>query len=726
MKQVILDYRNGDIELVEVPAPALRPGGVLVRNVCSAVSVGTEKLMADLARKSLLGKARARPDLVRQVIAKARNEGILEAYRAAMARLDTPVPLGYSCAGHVLAVGQGVTAIREGDPVACFGSGYAAHAEVVWMPMNLCVAVPKGLDMASASLAGPGAIALHAVRLAEPTVGERVVVIGLGLLGLMAVQVLTAAGARVFGVDLSEQRLALARQLGADAAVLPGQGTAEQVQAWTRGRGADSVLVLASTDSAQPVELAAEVARDRAVVVVPGMVNLKLPRRTFYEKELRLVVSRSAGPGIYDTQYQEKGVDYPLSHVRWTAQRNMEEFLELVANGKVRLEPIITHRYSIDEALTAYDLVYKGGGHIGVVLSYPTSVEMTTRVRVGEEKRVVGEGKEKPSVGLVGAGLFAKTTLLPILKGMKDITRRSVATASGLSARHAAKKFGFQYCSSNYPELIEDADLDCVLIATRHHLHASMTVAALAKGKDVFLEKPLATTLEDLRQVAEAHRESKGRLMVGFNRRFSPFSVRARQALERRSGPLVLHCRVNAGSVPRESWVVDPVEGAGRVIGEVCHFVDLVQYLAGASPTQVYARTIQSKESASSEEENLAITLALEDGSVASITYVAMGDRAFPRERVEVFWESAVCAIDNFKSLTLVRSGKRSQMRRWNVDRGHRAELEAFFQMVRSGGPEPVPFEQYVKTTLTTFAIVESLKRGGPVEVDAAALGVPL
>ena len=683
MKQVVLDYKGGETRLVDVPTPVVRPGNLLVHNRCSAVSVGTEKLMIDLARKGLLGKARARPDLVKQVIAKARNEGVMEAYRAAKGRLDTPVPLGYSCAGRVAAVGEGVTGFQVGDPVACFGSGHASHAEVICIPQNLCVAIPAGVGDEEAAFVGPGAIALHAVRLAEPGLGSRIAVIGLGLLGQLAVQILAAAGARVFGVEPDPEKSALARELGADQAQAPGEETARRILEWSGGQGTDAVLVFAASDSSAPMDLAAEVARERAWVVVPGMVDLKLQRRLFYDKELRLVVSRSAGPGVYDVQYEEKGHDYPIPHVRWTARRNMQEFLDLLTRGKVRVEPLISHRFPIDDALEAYQTVSGDDAQrIGVLITYPEaepapaqqeSVQRQPRPR---ERRRVG-----PGVGLVGAGTFARTTLLPLLKGIGGIELRGVATASGLTARHVADKFGFAYAASDYEELLADPEVDALIIATRHHLHASMAAAALAAGKDVLVEKPLATTPGGLDQIVQAHVEGRARLMVGFNRRFAPFSVRARQALEERQSPAVVHIRINAEPVPPDSWVLDTVEGGGRIVGEVCHFVDLVQYLTGSRPVRVYAHPVGGQPSKPSDD-GVTATLRLEDGSVASILYVTVGDRAYPRERIEIFWEGKVCVIDNFRRLELVRRGKRRRHRLWNVDRGHRDELEAFFRMV--------------------------------------------
>lgn len=716
MKQVVQNYRTGELRVADVPAPVLRPEGVLVRNSRSIVSVGTEKLMMDLARKSLLGKALARPDLVKQVINKVRTDGLLEAYRQAVHRLDSPVPLGYSCAGTVIAVGNGVEGVEVGSRVACFGSGYASHAEVVFVPKNLYALVPDGVSFDEAAFAGVGAIALHSVRCSRAGLGERVVVIGLGLLGLIAVQLLKASGCRVCGVDLDPDKVRLAGELGADVTVVGTADVVPAVEAFTGGVGADAVIVLASSADSQPVELAAEVARDRARIVVPGMVKLDLPRKVFYEKELELVVSRSAGPGIYDPTYERKGVDYPLPYVRWTEQRNMQEFLHLVAAGKVRLGPLITHRFSIDEAERAYDLIQQGKEkYIAVLLTYPeTQAPPTPRV----ELRLPAARARADAVrlGVVGAGLFANTTLLPILKGMPGVVLRGIATASGFTGQHAGRKFGFEYCTTDYRQILEDPEIDCVLILTRHNLHARMVVDALRAGKHVFVEKPLALTTDELRQVVSAYESNPRILMVGFNRRFSPFTRRARELMSR-TGPLFIHCRVNAGPVPRDSWVVDAGEGGGRILGEVCHFVDLAQYLAGANPVRVYTVGLRDG-SGKVSAEDVSVTLNLADGSVAHIGYVACGDKAFSRERVEIFGGGSVCVIDDFRRLIHVSGGSRRTMRAMNVDRGHRAELEAFISAVSGKTPPPVSIGEYIATTVATIATQQALVRGEPVPVN--------
>jgi len=724
LKQVVQNYKTGELKLTEVPAPGVGPGGLLVSNVASAISVGTERQMIELARKSLLGKARARPDLVRQVMAMVKTEGLLETYRQAMNRLDSPVPLGYSCAGEVIEVGAGVEGFQIGDRVACAGHAFASHAEVVSVPQNLCVKIPDDVDFEAACFVMIGAIALHGVRAAGLNLGESVVIIGLGLLGQLASQLAKAAGCNTFAIDIDKARLDLALELGADAGCTTDEGDiVQRVMGFSGGIGADAALIFASTESSAPLELAAELVRAGGKVVVPGLVKLELPRRPFYEKEISLIVPRASGPGSYDLAYEIQGLDYPLQYVRWTERRNMEEFLNLVATGRVKVQPLISHRFKIEEAERAYGLItgQTTERHMGVVLDYPvTSEPPSRRIRVREQ---VQPGRKQTGLGFIGAGLFANATLLPIIRKTAGVALRGVATATGASGRHVADKFGFEYCTSDYREILADASVDAVVIATRHDLHAKLVTEALEAGKDVFVEKPLALDLAGLAAIVKARKECPGRLMVGFNRRFSPFSLQAKRWLGPSSGPTVVNCRVNAGFVPKDSWIQDPAEGGGRIIGEVCHFVDLIQYLTDSLPASVYAEALSGNLGAYQSEDNVVITMKMADGSVGSIVYAANGDKAYPRERVELFAGNSVCVIDNFKSLVFTRAGRRKKMSKSNVDRGHQAELGAFFTALREGRPLPVGFDEYVFTTLATFCAVESLRKGVPVRLDPSLAG---
>jgi len=748
MKQIVQNYKTGALQLTDVPTPArARQGQVLVRTMASLVSVGTEKSMLELARKSLLGKAMARPDLVRQVIAKAQAEGILEAWRQAMGRLDTPVPLGYSSAGVVIDVGPGVQGFAVGDRVACAGSGYAGHAEVVSVPANLCVKIPEGVDFESAAFVALGGIALEAVRMARVSLGETVVVIGLGLLGQIAVQLLNAAGCHVIGMDIHPRKAEMALQHGAEAVATDYSVLSALCRQRTGHQGADAVIILAATPSNEPLERAAELCRERGRIVAAGLVGLQIPRKPFYDKELELVVSRAWGPGLYDPHYTEKGLDYPLAYARWTARRNMEEFLAQLAKGAVRVDHLITHRFPFDRAPEAYELILEGKEpYIGVLLTYEREPDLSRTVVVKRNQRGQrgqesqrGQISSVPSVpsalsgplgvGLIGAGQFAAGTLLPILKGLKGLRFRGVATATGLSARHVADKFGFEYCTTDYHEILKDPEIALVFILTRHGAHAPLVAEALRAGKHVFVEKPLALNPEQLRELVRAYKGPEGLdgpsvssvpsgslLMVGFNRRFSPFAKWLKERFADIPEPLAVHCTVNAGPVPPDHWVHDPEQGGGRIIGEVCHFVDLIQYLTGSLPVRVYAETLTSR--GYKPSDNVVITLKMANGAIGSITYVAGGDKRYPRERVEVFGGGAVGVIENFKAATFIRGGRKMRIRNWlSVDRGHRGEVEALLSAIRAGGPAPVAFEEYVYTTLATFAIEESLRKGTPVRI---------
>jgi predicted dehydrogenase len=787
MKQVIQSYSSGELQLVETPVPQhVGRGDILVRTQCSLVSAGTEKAMIDVAKKSLLGKALARPDWVKRVIDKVKTDGLLEAWRQSQARLDTPMPLGYSSAGVVVDVGAGVTDFAVGDRVACSGSGYASHAEVTSVPRNLCVKIPpsptagavpplpilgegsgvrakSGVTFAEASFVALGGIALEAVRMARPEIGHRVAVIGLGLLGQLAVQLLKANGCQVLGIDLVEEKLDLARQLGADVAVNGGSDdVVAAARTFSEGYGVDSVIIMASTDSNQPLEQAAEICRERGRVVATGLVGLDIPRNPFYEKELDFVVSRAWGPGMYDPDYEERDVKYPLPYVRWTARRNMAAFLDLVAEGRVNLHPLITHRYPFDQALEAYGMILEGEEpYIGVVLEYDSikDSELRTkkiglRIKDSEVRAEDSEGKSLNSqfsilnsdvsdvgVGLIGAGLYARGTLLPALEKVKGVHRVGVATRSGLSGRHAGDKFGFDYCTTDYRELLADESVHAIFVLTRHGAHAHFVTEALRAGKAVFVEKPLALDEEELREVVRAALRAENSelrtkdsqfsilnsessilnsqfLMVGLNRRFAPTTQFVQKRLANGAGPLVAHCRCNAGYIPPDVWVHDPEQGGGRIIGEVCHFVDLLHALTGGLTEEVHVAAAGGAQA--DLRDNITVSLKLDNGSVGSIVYAAGGDKSFPREYVEVFGGGAVSVIENFKSARVTQLGRTARTGRFSlsVDRGHVNELEAFVRHLREGGSPPVPLRDYVATTLATFAMEASITRGEAVKVD--------
>ncbi len=702
MKQVIQNFRSGVLKVDDVPETICRNGGILVGNVSSLISAGTEKMAIDLAQKSLVGKAKERPDLVRQVIGKLRRDGLMATLQTVKAKLETPIALGYSCAGVVREVGKGAEEFRAGDRVACAGMNYASHAETIFVPKNLAVKIPDVVSFDEAAFVTLGAIALQGVRTAEAKLGDAVAVIGLGLLGQLTVQILKAAGCRVIGIDLEPGKVELARLHGADVAVLRGGDVETAVKQFSDNFGADAVIVTAAADTNDPIELAGIIARDRAVVAMVGAVRMDVPRKVYYEKELQLRLSRSYGPGRYDANYEERGVDYPVGYVRWTERRNMQEFLRLLATKAVRLDQLITHRFPIGRAEQAYDIVTgkTRENYLGILLTYgEASGAKVVELRAARKAAEV-------RLGVIGAGNFAKSVLLPRLAKMNGVSLVGLATATGRTAKAVGEQFGFAVCSTDYRQLLAREDINTVLIATRHNAHAAMTTEALRAGKMVFVEKPLAIDEDGLNKVVAAAGQSQGRVMVGFNRRFSSLSAELKWFLAG-TGPLAVTYRVNAGEIPKESWIQQD-EGGGRIVGEVCHFVDTLQFLTGADIEEVFAYQ------AASGADTLSIVLKFSDGSVGNINYFATGDRSFPKERIEVYGGGRVAVLDDFRQLEMWSEGKRKVTKRLAQDKGFDQELGAFAKAVRCGGEMPIAWRSLVMTTLATLRIEDALRSGKP------------
>jgi predicted dehydrogenase len=693
-------------------------------------------MVADFAKKSLLEKARNRPDLVRQVIDKARREGVLSTFESVRNRLDQPMALGYSSSGTVLAVGDDVLDFQVGDLVACAGGGYAAHAETVCVPKNLAAKLPLHVELESAAFATVGAIALQGIRLAEVKLGERVAVIGLGLLGQLTVQMLRAAGCRVVGMDIRDERAELALRLGAESVATSAQEFAALCAQVSSGDGVDAVLITADTKENQPVELAGDVARDKGIVVAVGAIGMSIPRKVYYEKELDFRISRSYGPGRYDPEYEEKGHDYPIGYVRWTENRNMQAFMQLVAEGKVVLAPLITHRFPIADAAKAYELITGKTGEpfLGVLIIYPDQPDVRQKIelqRTGEASSVtphdVRPAERGVAIGLLGAGNFATATLLPAMKRVDGVSFIGVCAATGLSARAVGDKFSFRFCTTDENEIFHNAEITTVVIATRHHLHARQVIAALNAGKHVFVEKPLCLNESELSAILQTYAShltshvSRPVLMVGYNRRFAPMARQLKTFLSEVYEPLIMHYRVNAGYIPPTHWVHDPAQGGGRVLGEVCHFVDFLTFLAGVPPVQVQAHALPNTGHYS--DDNVVVTIEFVNGSLGEIVYVANGDKAFAKERLEVFGGGSVAVLDDFRRLELVRDGRKQVSRSWlRQDKGHRDEWKAFTEAVRNGAPLPISFEDIVHSTLTTFAIAESLRTNMPIVVDKSGV----
>lgn len=715
MRQLIQSYKSGEMKVEDVPPPALRPGGVLVRTVRSLVSAGTEKMIVDLAQKSLLGKARARPDLVRKVIDTARKQGVANTLRKVQTKLDTPIPLGYSSAGIVVEVGDHVPELRVGERVACAGAGYANHADYSYVPRNLVARIPDGVDMDSACFATVGAIALQGVRQTAPTLGERVAVLGLGLIGQLTVQMLRANGCRVLGFDPNPSRAKLAEELGAHMAVSSDLETA--AERFSAGEGLDAVIVAASTPGNGPLVQAGEIARMHGRVVVVGLVGMEIPRSLYYRKELDVRMSMSYGPGRYDPDYEERGFDYPIGHVRWTEQRNLGAVLDLVADGGLRLAPLITHRFGIESALDAYGLISKGEEpYLGVLLQYGADDEAVRAPSPGIALSRRPLGKDAVGVGLVGAGSFGQSVILPALKKSGGSENVCIASAGGMTARRIGEQYGFRSATADAGEVIANPDVDAVFVLTRHDLHAPLVVQALEAGKHVFTEKPLALSHEELDGIRAAREGSAGDVMVGFNRRFAPLVREIRDFFAARTHPLTMHYRINAGFIPGDHWIHDPVEGGGRILGEGCHFIDLVHCLAGEPPEQVFAVSIAG-DTRYRADDNVSITLRFGDGSVATVLYTAVGDSRLPKEYLEVHGEGRSAILDDFRRLTLAGDRKTRNLKNANQDKGFDEEMRLFLEAVRSGGEMPIPFAELDATSRATLGVLESLRSGEPVKL---------
>lgn len=720
MRQIVQNYGTGELRLEEVPVPLCRPGGILVRTAYSLVSAGTERMKVDQARMNLLAKARARPDKVRQVLQSVRQVGVLETYQKVRERLDALTPLGYSMAGTVVEAGRGVDEFSVGDRVACAGERIACHAEFVYVPRNLCVPVPPTVDLKDAAFTTVGAIALQGVRQAGVTLGESVLVVGLGLVGLVAVQILKAAGCRVIGVDVVPHRLELARECGADLALLRDDpALAEQVFRLTHGAGADAAYIAASTHSADPMRLAGELVRDRGRVVIVGRVQVTADWQAYYHKELSVVLSRSYGPGRYDRTYEEKGIDYPIGYVRWTERRNMQEFVRLLESGQVspaRLRPRVL---KLADAPEAYRQLHDAPGWqaTGILFEYPPDAPLARRVLLPRGVVSGGVTNGAVGIGLIGAGNFTTATLIPAIKRLDGIRMRSIASAGGLTARSAAARHGFEVCASSAEEILADKEVQAVVVATRHDSHAALAADALRAGKHVFVEKPLALTREQLLELMEAQAETGRILMPGFNRRFSPLAVAVRDCFSGHNGPVEVVYRVNAGQISADSWYRDAEQGGWRIISEGCHFVDLIQFLCGSPPLRVYAEMIGGH-TPGTQNDNCCATLKMRNGSVATLTYAANGDPCFEKERIEVFGRGRAVVIENWALARLMTGGRTRKARSGRTGKGHLAQMRAFVTAVREGLPSPIPPEEASAATLTTFAIVDSLLSGQPVSIE--------
>jgi len=718
LKQVLQNRKTGRPFVAEVPVPAIQAGRVMVRTVASLISAGTERAAVELVSKGLIQEARQRPDLVKAVVSKVKSEGLLNTIGAVRDKMAASQALGYSAAGIVTGVARDVEEFKLGDRVACAGVGFASHAEVISVPKNLCVTLPANVPFEAGAFGTLGAIALQGVRLAAPTLGESIVVIGLGLVGQLTVQLLKANGCRVFGLDLDHSRVALARNLGADDAAVSDDDAAKAIERWTRGRGADAVLVTAATESSQPVELAAKISRMKGRVVVVGATGLDIPRQPFYLRELSLTISMSYGPGRYDPDYEEHGHDYPFPYVRWTEQRNIESFLDLVGQKRIDVDKLISHRFPIEDAEGAYQLISGAANepYLGVVLKYDPDSPLQSRITLTSDAPQRANKEDRVGVGVVGAGGYLQNVLLPQFKTV-GVAFRSIATASGVSAHDVGKRFGFAEAVSTADEVINDPSVSLLVVGTRHDLHAELAIKALGLNKHVFVEKPLALSEHELSAVLDAATNSSAQLMVGYNRRFSPLARQAKTFFEARNAPLSIVYRVNAGRIPKDHWLQDPVQGGGRIIGEVCHFVDFMEYITGALPVSVFAESVKGDNVLRLNDDSVLVTLRFADGSNGSIAYLGEGDRALAKERVEIFGAGRSFVIDDFRRGIGYKDGREEQTTLRAQDKGQLDEVRALCESILKPDAAPITLEELAVTSLTTFRILDSLRTGQRVDI---------
>lgn len=696
MKQVLQHLRTGQIELADVPCPVVRAGHLLIQTTRSLLSAGTERMLVEFGKAGLIAKARSQPDKVKQVLDKIRTDGLVPTLQAVGNRLDEPLPLGYCNVGRVLEVGPGVTGFAPGDRVASNGP----HAEIVCVPKNLCARIPDEVSDETASFTVVASIGLQGMRLLNPTLGERIVVFGLGLIGLVTAQLLRANGCHVLGVDVNEERLELAKCFSVQT--VAAGNSADPVaaaSAWTEGKGVDGVLVTASAKTDQIMHQAAEMCRQRGRIVLVGVVGLNLRRADFYDKELTFQVSCSYGPGRYDEGYEQGGRDYPYGFVRWTEQRNFEAVLDAMRSGGLEVSRLITHTYPHSAAAAAYDTISEDKSALGVVLEYPAEVKRASSIVI-RQTPTPPEGSAV--IGVIGAGNFSKAMLVPgVAKSRAHIAY--VADLNAAAARHLARKFDIPQAVTDYRVILDDRQVNGVMIAVGHNLHARLVCEALAAGKHVFVEKPLAMTVDEVKQVLEASAAYPSQqVMVGFNRRFSPHVVKMRELLAHRSEPLAMNMTINAGYIPPGHWVQDPARGGGRIIGEGCHFIDLLVNLA-ASPVRTVAATMMGA-GVATHEDKMSITLGFVDGSVGSVNYFANGSKAYPKELLEVFSQGRVLRLDNFRKLSGYGFKGFRGLKTARQDKGHAAEFAAFADKITAGGEPLIALDELVNVTLATFA----------------------
>ena len=711
MKQVLQYDREKTVRVKDIPTPQMKSVGLVVDNKCSLISVGTERSMIELSQMSIIGKAKQRPDAVKQVIEKVKTEGIKSTYNKVMGRLKTPMPLGYSSAGVIREVHNSLDSFTIGERVACAGFGYASHAETIFVPTNLAVKIPENVTFAEASFVTLGAIALQGVRVADLRLGETVAVIGLGLLGQITTMLLEASGCKVIGIDIDNEKVTQAKSCGAHQAILSDSTTVAKTMNLTAGRGVDAVIITAATESNGPVTLAGEITREKGNVVVVGAVNMEIPRKAYYDKELSLKLSRSYGPGRYDYNYEEAGNDYPYNYVRWTENRNMDAFLKLISDKKIDMQQLISHRFDISEAETAYNLIsgQTDEKFTGVVLEYDQSTDnKTTTTPVTTTPNTNTE----TNIGFIGSGGFASGVLLPNMKRVSDYNLKAIMSGSGISASSSADRFEFEKTVSTTDEMMSDKDIGTIFIANRHNQHAELVISALENGKSIFVEKPLCMTKAELNRIVTSYNDKQSSIMVGFNRRFAPTVQQIKDAVKQTNYPLSMYYRVNGGFIPSATWIQDENSGGGRIIGEACHFIDLLSYITNSRIVKVEAESMTMPDERFRSDDNVQITLRFENGSIGTINYVASGNTNVSKEYLEIFGGGFAITMDDFKTVSISDDKNLKIDKKRSQDKGHFNMLQIFCESLKNKQDSPIPFEQIVNTTEATFAVLESLSKG--------------
>lgn len=713
MQQLTQELKSGKMEILEVPFPALNKGDVLVRNYYSIISAGTEGKTVTDARKGYIAKARSRQKEVKQIIEMIKRTGFKATYQLVINKLDTPSALGYSSAGEVIAVGSEVTGFKVGDKVACGGSS-ASHADVVSVPVNLCVKVPGNVDLKYAAFTTIAAIAIQGIRQAELRMGENCLIIGMGLLGQLTAKILKASGIKAICVDVSDKQVQQSREAGIEAVYNRNTaGIEELIMQYSNGFGVDAVIITAGTSSLDPIEFAGSMARKKGKVVIVGAVPTGFDRANYFKKEMDLRMSMSYGPGRYDINYEDKGIDYPIGYVRWTENRNMQSFVDYLSSKAIDIESLISHTFSLEDAPAAYDMILsKSEAYNGIVIKYDEVKTVSSKAILNNKKN----SKESANIGMIGAGNFAQGTLLPKMKGSCNFV--GVATARGNISKYVATKYGFNYCAEKAEDLLNDQNINTVFITTRHNSHAEYVIKAIQNSKNVFVEKPLAlneTELEEIKQQYEKVVDQTGakKVMVGFNRRFAPAIIEIKKLFVA-SQPKTVNIRVNAGVIPPEHWVNDPVIGGGRIVGEGCHFVDLAMHLAGAKITTVSANAMTD---ANNLGNSVVINLGFANGSVASINYFSNGNKNLNKEYIEVFCGGVVACIDDFQSLTIYgNSVKKITFK--GQDKGHANEIQLFLKSINTGEPAPISFEECYISSLATLKVVQSIKENRVIDIE--------